>query len=140
LFSMGMSAHFRAFLMKSPSRFLLIAASLLGFSGVMLGAFGAHALKNALEATGQMKNWEKAVFYQLIHAAALLALAHQPSQTSKRIGTCWTTGTILFSGSLYCLALGGPIKFLWPITPLGGLALLAGWLLLAWTAIRQADA
>jgi uncharacterized membrane protein YgdD (TMEM256/DUF423 family) len=126
--------------MKSPSRFLLITASLLGFSGVILGAFGAHALKNTLEAAGQMKNWEKAVFYQLVHAVALLALAQLPNQTGKRIGACWAAGTILFSGSLYCLALGGPIKFLWPITPLGGLALLAGWLLLAWTAIRQAEA
>ena len=126
-------------MMKSPPRSLLIAAGLLGFTGVMLGAFGAHALKDTLESTGQAKNWEKAVFYQLVHAVALLALAPWPNLASKRIGACWTGGTVLFSGSLYCLALGGPIKFLWPVTPLGGLALLAGWLLLTWTAIRSTD-
>lgn len=126
--------------MKFPSRSLLIAAGLLGFTGVVLGAFGAHRLKATLEPAGQLENWKTAVFYQLVHAVALLALANWPNQAIKRIGACWVGGVVLFSGSLYCLALGGPIKFLWPITPLGGLALLAGWLWLTWTAFRQADA
>ena len=128
------------FYMKSVPRPLLIVAGLLGFTGVALGAFGAHGLKAALEAAGQQHNWEKAVFYQLIHAVALLALANWPNQAIKRIGICWIGGVVLFSGSLYCLALGGPIKFLWPVTPLGGLALLAGWLLLTWTAVRHTEA
>lgn len=126
--------------MKSPPRLLLIAAGLLGFTGVALGAFGAHGLKDTLESAGQLKTWDKAVFYQLIHAVALLALANWPNQVIKLIGICWTGGVVLFSGSLYCLALGGPIKFLWPVTPLGGLALLAGWLVLSWAAFRQTDA
>jgi uncharacterized membrane protein YgdD (TMEM256/DUF423 family) len=134
-----MSAHFRFSMLKSPPRSLLITAGLLGFTGVMLGAFGAHVLKDTLESAGQVKNWEKAVFYQLVHAVALLAVAHWPNQASKRIGACWTGGTVLFSGSLYCLASGVPVKFLWPVTPLGGLALLAGWLLLTWTAFRATE-
>ena len=126
--------------MKSPPHFLLVAAGLLGFTGVALGAFGAHALKDVLEAAGQVKNWEKAVFYQLVHAVALLALANWPNQAIKRIGACWTVGVVLFSGSLYCLALGGPIKFLWPVTPLGGLALLAGWAGVAASAWKRSAA
>lgn len=128
------------FFMKSALRLLLIAAGLLGFTGVALGAFGAHGLKAALEASGQQHNWEKAVFYQLIHAVALLSLANRPNQAIKWIGVCWVGGVVMFSGSLYCLALGGPIKFLWPVTPLGGLALLAGWLLLTRTAVRHTEA
>jgi len=126
--------------MKSPSRSLLIAAGLLGFTGVALGAFGAHGLKATLEEAGQLKNWERGVLYQLVHAVALLALANWPNQAIRRIGACWTGGVVLFSGSLYCLALGAPITLLWPVTPLGGLALLAGWLLLTWAAFRQTDA
>ena len=126
--------------MKPSPRPLLIAAGLLGFTGVALGAFGAHGLKAALEANGQVHNWEKAVFYQLVHAVALLALANWPHPAITRIGLCWIGGVGLFSGSLYCLALGGPIKILWPVTPLGGLALLAGWLLLTWTAFRHKEA
>lgn len=128
------------FTMKSPSRSLLIAAGLLGFTGVALGAFGAHGLRDILESTGRMEIWKTAVFYQLVHAVALLALANWPNQAIKQIGACWIAGIVLFSGSLYCLAMGGPIKFLWPVTPLGGLTLLGGWLLLTWTAVRQTEA
>lgn len=126
--------------MKSASRSLLIAAGLLGFTGVALGAFGAHGLKAALAETGQQGNWEKAVFYQLVHAVALLGVVNWPNQAASRVGICWIGGVALFSGSLYWMALGGPVKFLWPVTPLGGLALLSGWLLLTWGAIRQTDA
>jgi len=123
--------------MISAPRSLLLAAGLLGFGGVALGAFGAHGLKTILEPAGQLENWKTAVFYQLVHAVALLALANWTHPAVKRIGACWIVGVGLFSGSLYCLALGGPIKFLWPVTPLGGLALLAGWLMLTWAAFRQ---
>lgn len=122
----------------TPQR-LLIAAGIMGFLGVALGAFGAHGLKATLEATGQLKNWEKAVFYQLIHAVALLALAlaSRPLPTAGTIGWCWLAGVVCFSGSLYWLALGGPIKLLWPVTPLGGLLLLGGWALMIAGAWRQ---
>jgi uncharacterized membrane protein YgdD (TMEM256/DUF423 family) len=126
--------------MKSKSQILLIAAGLLGFVGVALGAFGAHGLRETLETSGQLKHWEKAVFYQLIHAAALLALTGSSIAAASKIGLCWIGGVACFSGSLYWLALGGPVKLLWPVTPLGGLALLTGWAWLIWSAFRQKDA
>ncbi len=117
--------------MKSSVRLNFIAASLLGFTGVALGAAGAHGrLHDALVAAGTLDNWRTAVLYQLIHAVALLAFSGW-----HWVGRCWITGVVLFSGSLYWLALGGP-KFLGPITPLGGIALLLGWALLAWHAFR----
>lgn len=124
--------------MKSSARSAVIAASLLGFTGVALGAFGAHALKATLLAHGTAATWQTAVHYHLIHTVALLGLAGWADgwPQARWTGRCWAAGVILFSGSLYWLALGGP-KILGPITPLGGLALLAGWLLLAWNACRQ---
>jgi uncharacterized membrane protein YgdD (TMEM256/DUF423 family) len=121
-----------------PQR-LLLAAGLMGLSGVALGAFGAHGLKATLEAAGQLKSWEKAVFYQLIHAVALLAiaLAGRPLPAAGKIGWCWIAGVTCFSGSLYCLALGGPIKLIWPVTPVGGLLLLGGWILVMVGAWRR---
>jgi uncharacterized membrane protein YgdD (TMEM256/DUF423 family) len=125
--------------MKLHHQTLLIAAALLGFGGVALGAFGAHGLKETLEASAQIKNWEKAVFYQLIHAVAILSLTGRAIPAAGKIGWCWIVGVGCFSGSLYWIALGGPVKFLWPITPLGGLALLTGWAWLAWSAFRSKD-
>jgi uncharacterized membrane protein YgdD (TMEM256/DUF423 family) len=116
--------------MISPSRPNLIAAGLLGFAGVALGAFGAHALKDMLATNGMAAAWQTAVLYHLIHAVALLAVPG-----SRWIGRCWIAGVVLFSGSLYWLSLGGP-KFLGPLTPLGGLAFLVGWAWVAWSAYR----
>lgn len=128
--------------MKPNTQILLIIAGLLGFTGVALGAFGAHGLKQTLESTGQLKTWEKAVFYQIAHAVALLSLvmSGQPLRATKQIGWCWVGGVVGFSGSLYWLALGGPVRLLWPVTPLGGLALLAGWAWLVGSAFRQSKA
>jgi uncharacterized membrane protein YgdD (TMEM256/DUF423 family) len=127
--------------MNLSPHWILLTAGLLGFTGVGLGAFGAHALKESLTASGTLPLWQTAVQYHLIHAVALLALGAWPSTGIQAHWTagCWTAGVILFSGSLYGLALGGP-KILGPITPLGGLALLAGWLFIAWSAFRQAKA
>jgi uncharacterized membrane protein YgdD (TMEM256/DUF423 family) len=113
------------------SKPLLIAAGILGFSGVALGAFGAHGLKEALAATGGLETWKTAVLYHLVHAVAVLALANWPQPAARKIGGCWIAGVLLFSGSLYGLALGGP-KVLGPITPIGGAAFLIGW---AWLAV-----
>jgi uncharacterized membrane protein YgdD (TMEM256/DUF423 family) len=119
--------------MISTVRLLFIVAGLLGFTGVALGAFGAHALKETLLARGSAATWQTAVLYHLLHAVALLALAGWAGSwpNARWIGACWIVGVVLFSGSLYWLALGGP-KVLGPITPLGGLGLLSGWLLVAW--------
>jgi uncharacterized membrane protein YgdD (TMEM256/DUF423 family) len=122
--------------MNATSRLIILAAGLLGFTGVALGAFGAHALKETLTARGSVSTWQTAVLYNLIHAMALLALAAVAGNWThaRWIGGCWTLGVILFSGSLYWLSLGGP-RFLGPVTPLGGLAFLAGWLLVAWNGL-----
>jgi len=107
-----------------------------GYLGVAAGAFGAHFLKNRLSAN-DLTTFEVAARYQMYHALALLAvstMAHaRPSATVSGAGWCMFLGIILFSGSLYGLALGG-WKWLGPITPIGGLSLLAGWLMLALAA------
>ena len=103
-----------------------------------MGAFGAHGLKATLEATGGLENWKTAGFYQLVHAVALLALASRTEPVARWVARSWIIGIILFSGSLYALALGCPAKFIWPVTPLGGLALLLGWARLTWAAFRPA--
>jgi uncharacterized membrane protein YgdD (TMEM256/DUF423 family) len=127
--------------MNAPIRFIVLAAGLLGFTGVALGAFGAHALKDTLAARGTTSIWQTAVLYHLIHAVALLALAGCGGgwTNARWIGGCWMLGVVLFSGSLYWLSLGGP-KFLGPITPLGGLTFLTGWFLVAWNALRRSQA
>lgn len=109
------------------------AAGILGLSGVALGAFGAHALKNRLSARGMTEAWSTAVQYHLIHAAALLALTALcvgtgaiPSKKLSVAAWAWIIGVGLFSGSLYFMALGGP-RWLWPLTPLGGAAFWVGW-------------
>lgn len=125
--------------MNRHLHWISLAAGILGFTGVALGAFGAHALKEALTTRGSVATWQTAVLYHLLHAVALLALVGVAGSWSnvRWIGVCWSLGVVLFSGSLYWLSLGGP-KILGPVTPLGGLALLAGWLLVAWNAFNQA--
>jgi len=125
--------------MTGSTRLTTLAAAVLGFLGVALGAFGAHALKPTLEAHGSVETWKTAVLYHLLHAVAMLALAgwrDSHAGPSGRIAALWAAGVVLFSGSLYWLALGGP-RFLGPITPLGGVAFLAGWALLAWQAWQR---
>lgn len=122
--------------MTASTRLLTLCAGVLGFLGVALGAFGAHGLKATLETHGSSETWKTAVLYHLIHSVALLALAgwrDAHAGPSAKIAALWVVGVVLFSGSLYWLALGGP-KILGPITPLGGAAFLAGWALLTWGA------
>ena len=126
--------------MRSSHPFLLISGSLLGLTGVALGAFGAHGLKTTFEVTGGLENWKTAVLYQLIHAVALLALSNRTEPVVRRVGIFWTLGVIMFSGSLYLLAVDAPVRFLWPFTPAGGLALLLGWAALSLSALRQPKA
>lgn len=107
----------------SPSARLRLAA-LLMFLGIVLGAFGAHGLEDRLAETGRADNWHTATFYHLIHGVALLAIA---LPASRPLGYWWfVAGILLFSGSLYLLALTDIAK-LGAITPLGGLAFLVGW-------------
>jgi uncharacterized membrane protein YgdD (TMEM256/DUF423 family) len=119
------------------NRTFLFIAALAGFVGVALGAFGAHFLKARLS-TEMLAVFETGVRYHLIHAVALLATAALTGRASERLlaaaGWLFTGGIVLFSGSLYVLALTG-ITTLGAITPLGGLAFLAGWACLLIAAI-----
>ena len=112
---------------------LLLPACFFAALTVVLGALGAHALKTRLSAE-LLASWETAVRYQMFHALALFAVAWLLSQGvpgAQAAGICFVAGTVLFSGSIYLLCLGiGPRALLGPITPLGGLTLLAGWLIL----------
>lgn len=125
--------------------FLICAAVFCGL-GVAFGAFGAHALRASLTASGHLEAWQTAVHYQLIHGIALLVLAiwrrvapaAGPPVGGAIIGWLWSLGIVCFSGSLYALSLGAPKSLLWPITPLGGVCLLAGWMVLALTSLRTA--
>jgi len=115
-----------------------LLGSILAFSAVLLGAFGAHALKQTLSAHESVQTWETAVRYQMWHALGLilLSLINERQALPKMIGPCLVIGTLLFSGSLYGLALDGP-NWLGPITPLGGLCLIAGWALLAYACVKN---
>lgn len=109
-----------------------------GFVAVALGAFAAHALKNRLP-PDLLAVFEVGVRYQMYHALALLAVAwastQWPSPALTAGGWLFVAGTVIFSGSLYALALSGE-RWLGAITPIGGVALLAGWACLAWAALR----
>ena len=113
-------------------------SALVGFFGVALGAFGAHGLKDILARHETAATWQTAVLYHLVHAAVLLALS---SAASWRRGPwlCLLGGVLVFSGSLYVLALTG-VKWLGAITPIGGVLFLAGWLWLAWRGAAASKA
>ena len=114
-------------------RTFLLVGALAGFTGVALGAFGAHGLRARL-CPEMLGVFETGVRYHLIHAVALLAVAAVPRARRGRLfttaGWFFTVGIVLFSGSLYTLALTG-VTTLGMVTPLGGLAFLAGWACLA---------
>ena len=108
-------------------RTALLTAGVTGGSAILLGAFGAHALKSLLDAHHAREIWSTAVLYHLVHAVALLWVAERmPGRGGCFL--CWTLGVTLFSGSLYLLALTG-ITWLGAVTPVGGLLLVLGWVL-----------
>ena len=102
---------------------------MLCFLAVALGAFGAHLLKDTLSAHGMTDVWNKAVLYHFVHAIALLVLAALPG-AGRLASALLASGIVIFSGSLYLLALTN-IRWLGYLTPIGGLCFLAGWLTLA---------
>ena len=108
---------------------------------VGLGAFGAHALKEKLDAYS-LGVWEKAVFYHFIHALGVLVVSMLPRTGTFPLNgassVCWllSAGVLIFSGSLYTLALTG-VRSMGAITPIGGLCFIAAWLLLAYYFIAQ---
>lgn len=129
-------------------RVWLITGAVLGGTGVALGAFGAHALRSALpdlaptveEQLRLLDVWETAVRYQMYHALAILLVGLLMPGSRNRLltaaGCCFLFGVAIFSGLLYALVLTG-IKFLGAIVPIGGTALIIGWLLLAIAAAKR---
>jgi len=120
-------------------RLFFAIGSLSAFIGVALGAFAAHALKSRLDAE-LLATFEVGVRYQMYHAFALLAVGwaqtRWPGTALTAAGWLFVVGTVIFSGSLYALSLSG-LRWLGAITPVGGIALLAGWLCLAWSAWKE---
>lgn len=119
--------------------FILIGA-MLGALSVGIGAFGAHGLKSMLETAGRTDTFETAVKYQFYHTFAILlvGLLLQKGENSllNISGWLFLAGIIVFSGSLYALCFTG-IRWLGAITPIGGVAFIAGWLLLAWAVWKE---
>ena len=126
----------------NEARRLLFMGSICAFLSVAIGAFGAHALKSKLEQVGMPAVYETGVHYQMFHSAALLLLAAFasngliPAAKAEKAGVCMLVGIVLFSGSLYLLAISG-IKVLGAITPFGGLAFMLAWLMLAAAALKK---
>ncbi|MFK7912404.1 MAG: DUF423 domain-containing protein [Pseudomonadales bacterium] len=149
----------------------LIAGGCVGFTGVALGAMGAHSLEDQLT-PASLAIWETAAFYQLVHAPVLIAIGlffvftrrarrrklsgrdvaqdrdgskaaaakavFRQTRALRWAGIAMVLGVLLFSGSLYLLALGGPSQ-LGPVTPVGGVAFLLGWLSLLYAGVVNTD-
>ena len=113
----------------------LRVAALLGMLAVALGAFGAHSLKDLLLRNQTAAIWEKAVFYHFIHAVMLFILAGR-ALFHPGPWLCFLVGIVVFSGSLYLLALTN-LRWLGAITPIGGLSFIAAWFLLAFRLLRR---
>jgi len=126
------------------NRRIILTASLFGCIAVLFGAFGAHSLKNVLS-TDSMAIWTKGIEYQFYHTFALLFLSTFARFRTKLVDFsfyCFSVGTLLFSGSLYLLATRDILHLsfvhvIGPVTPLGGLLLVAGWILLFLAALKN---
>ncbi|GGE47475.1 uncharacterized membrane protein YgdD (TMEM256/DUF423 family) [Pedobacter psychrotolerans] len=123
---------------------IILTASFFGFIAVLLGAFGAHALK-ALVDGPSLEIWQKGVNYQFYHTFAMLYLSTFARYRNKLINIayfCFTFGIILFSGSLYLLATRNILQLdfvnlIGPLTPIGGLLFVLGWIMLFFAAIKD---
>ena len=126
------------------NRRIILTASFFGAVAVILGAFGAHSLKNVLSAD-QLARWTKGIEYQFYHTFALLFLSTFGRFRTKLVDFAYysfTVGILFFSGSLYLLATRGILNLNWvnvigPITPLGGLLLVTGWIFLFFAALKN---
>jgi uncharacterized membrane protein YgdD (TMEM256/DUF423 family) len=122
----------------------IVTGSIFGALAVIAGAFGAHGLKQLIDAQ-QLAIWHTAVEYQFYHVFALLFLSVFPRDKNRLLNTSYylfTFGIIFFSGSLYLLACSSLINWNWlwimgPITPIGGLLFIAGWITLLLAALRS---
>jgi uncharacterized membrane protein YgdD (TMEM256/DUF423 family) len=126
--------------MLPAAKLFVSLGALAAALGVALGAFGAHALKARLS-VDMLAVWQTAVQYHLWHALGLVGIGllaqHLPASVPVRVaGWLMLAGIVLFSGSLYVLALSG-VRWLGAITPFGGACLIAGWLALAYAVLRN---
>ncbi len=119
-------------------RIFFVLGSVFAGLAVLFGAFGAHILRDSLSPE-DLATFEIGVRYQMYHALGLLAtawaVARWEASTAVAAGWFFVAGIIVFSGSLYFLVLTGP-RWLGAVTPFGGVALIVGWGLLAWTALQ----
>ncbi|CAH0995796.1 hypothetical protein EMA8858_01923 [Emticicia aquatica] len=122
------------------NKLFLQAGSFLGAVGVMVGAFGAHALKPMLLASGRFETFETGVRYQFYHALALVLVGilskEFRSKTINYSGYCFLAGTLIFSSSLYLICFTG-INVFGAVAPIGGTLLVAAWLLLFWSVWKN---
>jgi uncharacterized membrane protein YgdD (TMEM256/DUF423 family) len=121
--------------MASLDRRLLFAGALLAASGVAFGAFGAHGLR-AILSPAAMGWWQTGVQYQMWHALALVAMSAAPIARMRLPAVMLAIGVLIFSGTLYAMALTGA-RWLGAITPIGGALMILGWLMLALQACRR---
>ena len=116
----------------------IVTGGLLGLSSVLLGAFGAHGLRNLVSAAS-ISSWQTGVSYQMFHALALLIIGLWLRQGGAKLlnwaAILFSLGVLTFSGSIYLLVLF-QVSWIGPITPLGGLLLIAGWLCLCLAALK----
>ena len=123
------------------TKVFLLCGAVLGALSVVFGAFGAHALRNTLSASS-LSAWQTGVQYQMMHAVALMIIALLLQRTQIALlgwsGGFMLLGVVLFSGSLYGLALTS-LRWLGPVTPLGGVAFIIGWALLAIAILQIND-
>ena len=111
---------------------ITVFGAVAGFVAVALGAFGAHALESGLSET-EMGWWETATLYLLVHAALATAMSAAHRSRFGPAALVLLIGAVIFAGTLYAMALGAP-RWLGAVTPIGGVTLLIGWALIAWSA------
>ncbi len=120
------------------ARWWLLIASIAGFLGVAGGAFGAHALKARISEQ-MLANFNTGTQYLMVHAVALLVVGVLAGRENvgdlSAVGWCFTIGMLIFTGSLWVMALTGQ-RWLGAITPFGGTSLIIGWLAFAWAAAK----
>ncbi len=117
----------------------LTITSILGAITIILGAFGAHALKDKL-GVHELKSFETAVKYQMFHVIVLLfvnSYVNFSVKTKNYLTVIFLIGIVFFSGSIYAITLGVNAKLIWFITPLGGLLFIVGWLLMAFAFLKN---
>ncbi|MEM6854840.1 MAG: DUF423 domain-containing protein [Planctomycetota bacterium] len=125
--------------MKDVSRWMLVAAGVMGFTAIVAGTFAAHYLPWESLDPDAPRWWDTGAKYHLAHAPVLLGLAvlaaFRPDKLTAASAVCFCVGVVIFAGSLYVMSLTG-LRWLGAITPIGGLNLMAGWVLLFVAGLR----